>query len=132
MSIFRFIKHIDMGNPIPVFGDGTQKRDFTYIDDIAEGTVRCLGEQGYALFNLGNDRPVELLYVIRLIEERLGKRAEIQWLPLHPSDIYATWADISSSREALGWSPTTPIEEGIEETLQWYYDNRAFVRGLKD
>jgi nucleoside-diphosphate-sugar epimerase len=132
MSIFRFMKNIDMGNPIPVFGDGTQKRDFTYIDDIAEGTVRCLGERGYKLFNLGNDRPVELRYVISLIEEQLGKKAEIEWLPLHPSDIYATWADIGSAREVLGWAPTTSIEEGIKETLRWYRDNRALVRDLKD
>jgi nucleoside-diphosphate-sugar epimerase len=73
-----------------------------------------------------------LRYVISLVEEHLGKKAEIQWLPLHPSDIYATWADISSAREVLRWAPTTSIEDGIKETLRWYHDNRAFVRELKD
>jgi nucleoside-diphosphate-sugar epimerase len=132
MSIFKFIKNIDLGRPIPVFSDGKQKRDFTYIDDIAEGTIKGLKNVGYDTFNLGNDRPVELMYVINMIEEKLGKKAEIQWLPLHPADITATWADINSSKERLDWSPKTSIEDGIEKTVRWYMDNRDFVRNLKD
>lgn len=132
MSIFKFIKNIDLGRPIPVFGNGKQKRDFTYIDDIADGTIKGLKDVGYEIFNLGNDRPVELMYVINMIEERLGKKAEIQWLPLHPADITATWADINSSKERLGWSPGTSIEEGIEKTVSWYMENKDFVRNLKD
>ncbi|MDI6801739.1 MAG: GDP-mannose 4,6-dehydratase [Thermodesulfovibrionales bacterium] len=132
MSIFKFIKNIDMDRPIPVFGDGRQKRDFTYIDDIAEGTIRCLKPVGYRIFNLGNDNPVELMYVINLIEKQMGKKAKIQWLPLHPADITATWADIDSSKELLGWSPKTSIEKGIEETIKWYMANKDFVRSLKD
>ncbi len=132
MSIFKFIKNIDLGRPIPVFGNGKQKRDFTYIDDIADGTIKGLKGVGYEIFNLGNDRPVELMYVINMIEERLGKKAEMQWLPLHPADITATWADINSSKERLDWSPKTSIEEGIEKTVNWYMENRDFVRNLKD
>lgn len=132
MSIFKFIKNIDLGRPITVFGNGKQKRDFTYIDDIADGTIKGLKSVGYEIFNLGNDRPVELMYVINLIEERLGKKADIQWLPLHPADITATWADINSSKERLGWSPGISIEEGIEKTINWYMENRDFVRNLKD
>lgn len=132
MSIFRFIKNIDIGKPIPVFGDGRQKRDFTYIDDIADGTIKGLKKVGYDTFNLGNDRPVELMYVINLIEEYLGKKAEIQWLPLHPADITATWADIGSSRKKLGWSPRTSIEDGVAKTVKWYIENREFVISLKD
>lgn len=132
MSIFKFIKNIDLGRPIPVFGNGKQKRDFTYIDDIADGTIKGLKDVGYEIFNLGNDRPVELMYVINMIEEKLGKKAEIQWLPLHPADITATWADINSSKERLNWSPKTSIEEGIEKTVNWYMENRDFVRNLKD
>ncbi len=132
MSIFKFIKNIDLGRPIPVFGNGKQKRDFTYIDDIADGTIKGLKGVGYEIFNLGNDRPVELMYVINMIEERLGKKAEMQWLPLHPADITATWADINSSKERLNWSPKTSIEEGIEKTVNWYMENRDFVRNLKD
>lgn len=132
MSIFRFIKNIDIGKPIPVFGDGRQKRDFTYIDDIADGTIKGLKKVGYDTFNLGNDRPVQLLYVINLIEEHLDKKAEIQWLPLHRADITATWADIGPSREKLGWSPRTSIEDGIAKTVKWYIDNKEFVISLND
>ena len=132
MSIFRFIKNIDMGKAIPVFGDGRQKRDFTYIDDIAEGTIRCLKPDGYNIFNLGNDGPVELMYVINLIEEHLGRKATIEWLPLHPADITATWADINSSRQTLEWSPTVTIEEGVLRTVEWYRKNREFVQNLTD
>jgi len=132
MSIFRFIKNIDTGKPIPVFGDGRQSRDFTFIDDIADGTLRCLKPAGYEIFNLGSDNPVELMYVINLIEKQLGNRAEINWLPMHPADITATWADIGSSKERLGWSPKTSIEEGVEKTVNWYIENRDFVRNLKD
>ncbi len=132
MSYFRFIRNIDAGRAIPVFGDGTQKRDFTYIDDIAEGTIRCLDHRGFGTFNLGNDRPVELRRLISLIEEQLGIKAEITPLPMHPADMKATWADITATREALGWGPKTSLEEGIEKTVRWYRDHRELVQGLED
>jgi UDP-glucuronate 4-epimerase len=131
MSIFRFIRDIDTGRPIPVFGDGRQSRDFTYIDDIAEGTLRCLGPFGYEIFNLGNDNPSELLNVIHLIEEDLGKKALIQWLPRHPADVLATWADIEKSKRLLDWAPVIGIEEGIRRTIQWYMENRDFLLTLR-
>lgn len=132
MSIFRFIKNIDNGRPIPVFGNGKQTRDFTYIDDIADGTIKCLQPFGYEIFNLGSDSPVELMYVINLIEQRLGKKAEIEWLPIHPADVLATWADIEKSKEKLGWKPTVSIEEGVQNTVDWYLKNREFLNKLKD
>lgn len=130
MSYFKFIKNIDAGRTIPVYGDGKQKRDFTYIDDIAEGTLRCLKPFGYEIFNLGNDNPVELMYVINLIEENLGKKADIEWLERHPADVPATWADIEKSKELLNWSPTVSIEEGIKNTVNWYIENREFLTSL--
>ncbi len=132
MSIFKFIKNIDTGKPIPVFGDGKQKRDFTYIDDIADGTVRCLDVTGYEIINLGNDNSVVLMYVINLIEEALNKKANINWLERHPADVEATWADISKAKSMLGWQPKVKIEEGIERTVKWYMDNRDFVISLKE
>jgi nucleoside-diphosphate-sugar epimerase len=131
MSIFRFIRNIDTGKPIPVFGDGKQKRDFTYIDDIAEGTLKCLQPFGYEFFNLGNDHPSELMQVINLIEELLGKKAVIDWLERHPADVPATWADIEKSRRLLHWAPTVGIEEGIRNTVQWYREHREFLLTLK-
>lgn len=131
MSIFRFIKKIDIGEPITVYGDGKQKRDFTYVDDIAEATVSCLNLEGYKILNLGNDHPVELIYVINLIEEQIGKKAKIQWQPRHPADIYATWADISEAKEYIGWYPKISIEEGIKRTISWYNENRELLENIK-
>jgi len=131
MSIFIFIRNIDNGVPITVFGDGSQKRDFSYIDDIAEGTLRCLKPFGYEIFNLGNDNSVELKYVINLIEELLGKKAVMEFAPRHPADVFATWAHIDKSREKLNWHPKTPIEEGIKKTVAWYLENKDFVNSLK-
>ena len=131
MSIFIFVKNIDRGIPITVFGDGKQKRDFSYIDDIADGTLQCLQPFGYEIFNLGNDNPVELISVINLIEDALGKKAVMKFLPRHPADVVATWADIKKSRDMLGWYPKTAIEDGIRKTVQWYVQNREFVNSLK-
>jgi len=131
MSIFIFIKNIDNGVPITVFGDGRQQRDFSYIDDIADGTLKCLQPSGYEIYNLGNDNPVELMYVINLIEDILGKKAVIEFLPRHPADVFATWAHIEKSREKLNWQPKTTIEEGIKKTVEWYLENRKFINSLK-
>ena len=131
MSIFIFIKNIDTGIPITVFGDGRQQRDFSYIDDIADGTIKCLQPFGYEIFNLGNDRPVELNSVISLIEDALGKSAVKKILSRHPADVSATWADIEKSRDILNWYPKTTIENGIQKAVQWYIENRDFVNSLK-
>lgn len=131
MSIFIFIKNIDNGIPITVFGDGRQQRDFSYIDDIADGTIRCLQDFGYEIFNFGNDNPIELMHVINLVETELGKKAVMNFSPRHPADVVATWANIDKSREKLGWEPKTSIEDGIRKTVAWYLDNREFVNKLK-
>lgn len=131
MSIFIFIKNIDSGIPITVFGDGKQKRDFSYIDDIAAGTLKCLQPFGYEIFNLGSDNPVELMYVINLIEDALGKKAAVEFMPRHPADVFATWADIEKSKERLNWHPKTTIEDGIKKTVEWYLENREFVNSLR-
>ncbi len=128
MSYFRFIKNIYNGLPITVYGDGRQKRDFTYVDDIAEGTIRCLNLKGYEVFNLGNDRPVELLYLINLIQEALGRKVIIEWKPAHPADMPATWADITRAKTLLEWSPKISLEEGILKTVRWFMDNKRFLR----
>jgi len=132
MSIFIFIKNIDNGLPITVFGDGKQKRDFSFIDDIADGTLKCLQPFGYEIFNLGNDNSVELMYVINLIEDAIGKKALIKFSPRHPADVVATWADIEKSKAKLSWYPKTTIEDGITKTVQWYFENRDFVKSLRN
>ncbi len=132
MSIFRFIKWIDEGNPITVFGDGTQSRDFTYVDDIAEGTVKALEtETGYEIINLGGNKPHQLNYVIKLIEKYLGKKAEVIYKPFHKADMKATWADITKAKKILNWEPKIPLEEGIKRTVNWHVENRDFVKTIK-
>jgi nucleoside-diphosphate-sugar epimerase len=131
MSIFIFIKNIATGVPITVFGDGEQRRDFSYIDDIADGTLKCLQPFGYEIFNLGNDNPVRLMYVINLIEDALNKKADIKFMPRHPADVVATWAHIEKANDRLRWHPKTTIEEGIKKTVAWYIENREFINGLK-
>jgi UDP-glucuronate 4-epimerase len=131
MSIFIFIKNIDNSVPITIFGDGRQKRDFSYVEDIADGTLKCLQPFGYEIFNLGNDNSVELMYVINLIEDVLSKKAVMNFVPRHPADVVATWADIEKSKDKLKWYPKTTIQEGIKKTVNWYLDNRTFVNTLK-
>jgi len=120
MSIYRFIEGIRKGIPIDIYGDGTQQRDFSYVGDIAEGTIRCLKPLGYEIINLGNDNPVELNYVIKLIEEALGKEATRTYLPKQEADVMKTHADISLARKLLDWEPRVPIEEGIKRTVKWH------------
>jgi len=131
MSIFKFIKGIYAGEPIPVFGDGNQTRDFTYIDDIADGTIKALRPLGYEIINLGSDNPVRLNTVISLIEDNLGKKAKRKTLPRHPADITATWADIEKAKRLLRWKPKTTIEEGIKKTVRWFMENKEFLMKLK-
>lgn len=132
MSIFKFIKNIDRGSSIPVFGDGKQTRDFTFIDDIARGTILSLKNCGYEIFNLGNDNSTVLMDVINMIEDMLGKKAIIDWQPLHPADVTATWADISKAKRLFGWAPVVKIEEGLKKTVDWYLNNKEFIMELKD
>ena len=130
MSVFRFIRAIAEGEPITVFGDGTQQRDFTYVDDIARGTVAALGITCFETSNLGCGSPVALNEVVRLIEEGVGKRAVIEYQERHAADPMITWADIGRAKEVLGWTPTVGIGEGIRRTVEWYMANREWAREL--
>lgn len=131
MSIFRFIKWIAEGEPLILYGDGTQERDFTYIDDIARGTIRALKPTGYQIFNLGNDRPVTIMRLISLIEELLGKKAQIDRRPAHPADVPATWASIDKARELLDWQPKIKLEQGVKLAVDWYLENRDWAKKIR-
>ena len=130
MSVFRFIRSVAENQPITVFGDGTQQRDFTYVDDIARGTVDSLAVTGFETINLGYGRPVVLNDVIRMIEDGIGKSAIVQYQERHAADTMITWADISRARSLLGWTPAVGIEEGIRRTIDWYMANRDWARTL--
>ena len=128
MSVFRFIRAIAEDQPITVYGDGTQQRDFTYVDDIAAGTVAALEIRGYETINIGSDRPIVLNDLIAVIESAVGRRARVEYERRHPADPSLTWANIGRAREQLGWSPEVGIEEGIRRCVNWYLQNRDWAR----
>jgi UDP-glucuronate 4-epimerase len=123
MAMWLFTAAMLQGKPIKVFNYGRMQRDFTYIDDIIQGTVAALMAPNlgpYEIFNLGNHRSEELDLVIRLLEQELGLKAAKELLPIQPGDVPATFADIRRAREKLGFQPTTPISAGIPRFIHWY------------
>lgn len=132
MSIFRFIKWIDEGKPLQLFGDGSQSRDFTYVDDIAIGSIAALKEVGFKVVNLGGNDPYSMNDVIGMIEKLLKKKARIKQYSFPKTDTKATWADISEARRILKWSPRIGLEEGIVRTVGWYLANKSWLAKLKD
>jgi UDP-glucuronate 4-epimerase len=139
MSPMLFADRISRGEPIDVFNFGNHSRDFTYIDDIVEGVIRTLahparpdpaydaqqpnpGTSGapYRVYNIGNDKPVQLLRFIELLEQNLGRTAEKNLLPMQPGDVPDTWADVSALRRDVGYAPDTSIEDGVARFVKWY------------
>lgn len=120
MAYFSFSKKILKKEIIDVFNHGKSVRDLMYIDDIVDGVVRCLDNSfQYEVFNLGNDNPITLEYMISLIEKGLGETAEKNYLPAQPGDVDETWADIEYSKKMLNWEPKVRVEEGMEKTMTW-------------
>lgn len=130
MAPFRFIKWIAEGEPLVLYGDGEQERDFTYVDDIAAGVVAALEPVGFEVFNLGNDRPCTVNHMIGIIEKLVGREAQVKREPRHPADVQATWADISKARDLLHWSPKTNFEQGLEKAVNWYMENREWAKEI--
>ena len=124
MSLYRFIEGIKNDREIEVFGDGMQKRDFTYVDDIAAGTVASLKALGFEAINLGNNNPVTLNYAIQLIEDELGKPAKIKYSPRNKADLLINYADIRKAKRLLDWEPKVRIEEGIKRTVEWHLQQK--------
>lgn len=130
MSVFRFMRMIAEGEPIMVFGDGSQQRDFSYVDDIARGTVAALRPTGFEVINLGGDRPIRLDYVIEQIGKLVGRLPEIRYAPAHPADVPATWANVEKAARLLDWKPGISLEEGLRRTAEWYRENREMILPL--
>ena len=132
MSVFRFIKWIDEGTPVRLFGDGTQSRDFTYVDDIARGTIKAMKRLGYEIINLGGgNKPKSINTIINIIEQALGKEAIVENKPFHKADLMTTWADIQKARRLLDWEPEIELEEGLRKTIDWYFDSKDWIRDIK-
>ena len=132
MSVLRFIKWIDEGKPIVLYGDGSQSRDFTYVDDIAIGTLAATKKKvGYEIINLGGGKnPVAINLLISKIENLLNKKAELNQKPFHSADVDSTWADISKADQLLKWKPTISLDKGLEKTVEWYYENKSWLKDI--
>jgi UDP-glucuronate 4-epimerase len=126
MAIHQFVRLIEAGQPVPMFGDGSAKRDFTYIDDIVQGILAALDQPfPYEIFNLGESETIELRALIQLIEQNLGKKARIERLPAQPGDMPVTYADITKAKTLLKYRPSTPVKDGVKRFVEWFRDKRA-------
>lgn len=130
MSMFRFTQWISEGRPVQVYGDGSQSRGFTYVDDIARGTIAALRPLGYEIINLGGHEVISLNDLIALLEQWIGKKAKIQYGPANPADMQANWADTSKARALLDWSPHYDLKRGVEELVRWYQREREWVKEI--
>ncbi len=131
MSPYRFVKWVIEGTPITLYGDGTQSRDFTFVDDIAKGTVSALKNVGYEIINLGGgQKPITLNEMIKLIERYSGAAAKINYQPVQKTDMVETMANIEKAKSVLNWSPKIPFEEGIKRTVEWYQSNREWLKNV--
>ncbi|HTY17243.1 MAG TPA: GDP-mannose 4,6-dehydratase, partial [Myxococcota bacterium] len=120
LAIRKFAERMLRGEPVPVYGDGSSVRDFTYVDDLVDGLVRALdGDLGFVILNFGAGRTVSVLEVIEELERALDVKARIEWLPQQVGDVSRTWADISAARSALGYEPRVPLEAGIARFADW-------------
>ena len=131
MAYFLFTESIMQGKPIQVYHDGKMQRDFTYIDDIIQGTAAALElDASFEIFNLGNHQPVEILHLIKLIENKTGKKAVIEFKPMQPGEVLITYADISKAKARLGYHPRIKIEEGIPLFAKWFRTTMGTGRAL--
>ena len=128
MSYFRFIRWIDNGQPLLVYGDGEQARDFTFVDDIARGTIAAAKRLGFEVINLGGGRqPVSINTLIEKLSVLLGKSAAVRYEAFHKADMKTTWANIDKAKEILDWEPTVSLDEGLAACVQWYHEHLAMV-----
>lgn len=132
MSVLRFIKWIDEGKPIVLYGDGSQTRDFTYVDDIAIGTLSATTKKvGYEIINLGGGKnPIQINTLISKIQTALKTKVKIEQKPFHSADLESTWADITKAKKILDWEPVTTLDQGLEKTIKWYFENRKWLKEI--
>jgi nucleoside-diphosphate-sugar epimerase len=131
LSIFRFVQWISEGQPVRVNGDGEQSRGFTYIDDIARGVILALKSVGYEIINLGGHEVITINNLIKLIEDIVGKKANVQYGPPDPADMRSNWADVSKAGAMLGWEPQFDMRAGIEKLVEWYNAEREWASEIQ-
>jgi len=131
MSVFRFVRRIREGEPILVYGDGRMARDFTYVDDVARGTIAALRPLGYEIINLGGEHPAEVRELVSTVERALGRKAEVRYEPAHPADVPRTAACIDKARQLLAWEPRVSLERGVANAVAWYEAERAWAKDIR-
>ena len=132
MCMFRFAEWIKNDVPIELFGDGEQSRDFTFVEDIARGTIAAQKHLGYEIINLGGgNNPVSLNSVIEQIELNIGKKARIDRKSFHKADMMTTWADITKAKRLIGWEPKVSLDDGIKKTVEWHKTNRPLLKNIR-
>ena len=127
LAIFRFVQWVSEGRPVRINGDGEQSRGFTYIDDIARGTILALQPLGYEIINLGGHETITINNLVRLVEEVTGKKAQVVHGPPDRADMLANWANVDKARQLLGWQPQVGLREGIGTLVAWYNQERAWA-----
>jgi nucleoside-diphosphate-sugar epimerase len=130
MVMFRFVKWISEEQSLRVNGDGEQSRGFTYLDDIARGTIQALRPVGYEIINLGGHETITINELIRLLEHQIGKKAQIEYYPAHPADLFANHANVEKGGKLLGWEPRVSLEEGVRRVVDWYKENRVWANQI--
>jgi nucleoside-diphosphate-sugar epimerase len=128
LALFRFVQWISEGRPVQLYGDGEQSRGFTYVDDIARGTLLALKPFGYETVNLGGHEVITINALVRLIEEITGKKAIIDHQPRNPAEMLTNWADVSKARRLLDWQPQVNMRQGVERLVDWYNAERAWAK----
>jgi len=127
MVMFRFCQWIAEGRPVQVTGDGTQSRGFTYVDDIARGTILGLKPLGFELINLGGHETISIKDMVTVIENKLGRKANLEYIPRNPADVMENWANIDKARRLLGWQPQVSLDDGIGRLVDWYLAERPWA-----
>jgi nucleoside-diphosphate-sugar epimerase len=128
MSMFRFAKWISEGQPLHLYGDGEQSRGFTYVDDIARGTLAALQPLGCEIVNLGGHEVITMNGLIGMLEEIIGRQARIERHPPNPADMLTNWADVGKARRLLGWQPQVGLREGVQRLVDWYRAERSWAK----
>jgi nucleoside-diphosphate-sugar epimerase len=131
MVMFRFCRWLHEGEQIQINGDGEQTRGFTYVDDIARGTIQALRPVGYEIINLGGHETISMNELLHMMEEIVGRKANIQYGPIHPADMLANYADVSKARSLLEWQPRVGLLEGVTNLIEWYRKERSWAKRLK-
>jgi UDP-glucuronate 4-epimerase len=127
MAMFRFAQWITEGRPVKINGDGNQTRGFTYVDDIARGTIQGLQPVGYEIINLGGHEQISMNDLVHLFEQKTGNKARVEYQPIHKADAQANWADSGKAIELLKWKPQVSLDEGVSRLVNWYYTERTWA-----